>query len=104
MFKLFNKYKLMDELEPKQILINKIKKWIPIFLCIIFGAILIYQYVWVSFKEGIYNEGYQAGLQDGQGQVWSGLANQFQSLGRLELPAKTPNGEMGTIIFLPQQQ
>ena len=47
-------------------------------------------------------QGKDEGLIQGRAEVWSNLSSQFQKLGRLELPAKTPDGTDGTIIFIPQ--
>ncbi len=82
-------------------------------LCqIITGLIVLVFLVSVGFniKTGIkdwrgkiFNEGMQAGRIEGASQIWNMLANQYQTLRRLELPANTPEGGTTTIIFLPQQ-
>lgn len=78
-------------------------------LLIIWGIItllmigfLVYQFGWKKVENKIYQKGYQAGLNQGTSNVWQGLSVQYQMFGRLELPAKNPDGTDGMIIFMPQ--
>ena len=74
----------MEELTPKQILINKIKQRMPYIVIAILSAVLVWQFGWKEFKDwknGIYQEAFSAGQQD----VSNFIANQLSQQGFLKI-------------------